>query len=239
MDNNELSAQFDIFWNNVSSNQAPGLNEYEKSVFLTKAQNQLVIEYFNPKTDAAGGGFDGSPRRHYDFSSIIKTSQLSTTTSANKIDGRSKVYNLPPDYFLAVNEQVFYNGRQYSVMPIDYEEYQRLMMKPYQLPVKRAAWRMITNGSIVELIGNFPIAPDYYMRYVRTLKPIILIDLKDEYGSDDNDTSLITIEGEHAVTQCELPKECQEELLERAVTLAKITWQGGTATQAAQSSKQQ
>jgi hypothetical protein len=33
----DFSTQFDILWNNVSSNQAPGLNEFEKSVFLTKA----------------------------------------------------------------------------------------------------------------------------------------------------------------------------------------------------------
>jgi len=33
----EMSNEFDVLYNNVSSNQAPGLNEYEKSVLLTKA----------------------------------------------------------------------------------------------------------------------------------------------------------------------------------------------------------
>ena len=31
----EFSNQFDVLYNNITSNQAPGLNEYEKSVFLT------------------------------------------------------------------------------------------------------------------------------------------------------------------------------------------------------------
>ena len=58
----EFSDQFDVLYNNVTSNQAPGLNEYEKSVFLTKGQSQLLNEYFNNRTDGVGGGFDGSQR---------------------------------------------------------------------------------------------------------------------------------------------------------------------------------
>ena len=59
----EFSTEFDVLFNNITSNQAPGLNEYEKSVFLTKAQSQLINEYFNNRTDGVGGGFDGSQRR--------------------------------------------------------------------------------------------------------------------------------------------------------------------------------
>ena len=42
MDIKEFSAEFDILYNNITSNIAPGLTEYEKSVFLTQAQEQLV-----------------------------------------------------------------------------------------------------------------------------------------------------------------------------------------------------
>jgi hypothetical protein len=37
MTTSEFSNQFDVLYNNITSNQAPGLDEYEKSVFLTKA----------------------------------------------------------------------------------------------------------------------------------------------------------------------------------------------------------
>lgn len=37
MTNKEMSDQFDLLYNNITSNQAPGLNEFDKSVFLTKA----------------------------------------------------------------------------------------------------------------------------------------------------------------------------------------------------------
>mgnify|MGYP006975185555 CR=1 FL=1 len=36
MTNNEFSNEFDVLYQNITSNQAPGLDEYEKSVFLSK-----------------------------------------------------------------------------------------------------------------------------------------------------------------------------------------------------------
>ena len=49
MTNEEFSNEFDVLYNSITSNQAPGLDEYEKSVFLTKAQDEIVKSYFNPR----------------------------------------------------------------------------------------------------------------------------------------------------------------------------------------------
>lgn len=258
----DFSTQFDILWNNVSSNQAPGLNEFEKSVFLTKAQSQLINEYFNNRTDGVGGGFDGTQRRQYDFSSLIKTWSATIHDSIDgiaidKIDSRSKLVKFPEDYFLSVNESVRTDKYQYSVLAISYDEYQRLMLKPYAFPVKRAVWRLFNSsvessysivGSldgeptaikhriVAELIGKLQSTkstniPQFILRYIEKPTPIILDDLRD-YGED------VTIEGLKDPTPCKLPEETHQEILERAVTLAKIAWQGGTATQAAAAARQ-
>ena len=47
MTNKEFSYEFDILYNNIMSNQAPGLDDYEKSVFLTKAQENIVLELYS------------------------------------------------------------------------------------------------------------------------------------------------------------------------------------------------
>lgn len=239
----EFSTEFDVLYNNITSNQAPGLNEYEKSVFLTKAQSQLINEYFNNRADGLGGGFDGSQKRQYDFSSLIQVVQLQEHTEASyiKLDKRSKVFLFPKDYFLAVNEIISDGIYQYSVAPISYAEYQRLMLKPYNFPVKRGVWRLNTNiyvvgedsQPIVEIIGKFQKTQEgtetptekvsYNLRYIKTPSPIILDDLSN-YGQD------LTIGGLPNETPCKLPEETHQEILERAVTLAKIAWQGGTGT---------
>ena len=43
MTSEEWSREFDILWNNITSNQAPSLNDYAKSVFCTEAlENQII-----------------------------------------------------------------------------------------------------------------------------------------------------------------------------------------------------
>lgn len=73
MTNEEFSNEFDVLYNSIASNQAPGLSEYEKSVFLTKAQDELIKDYFNPKLNKTQEGFDGNERRQIDFSMIMRS----------------------------------------------------------------------------------------------------------------------------------------------------------------------
>lgn len=90
--NNEFSNEFDVLYNNITSNQAPGLDEYEKSVFLTKAQDEIVKAYFNPKTNKVQEGFDGNERRQIDFSMIMRSAiydKVSYTISDD--DGKGEI----------------------------------------------------------------------------------------------------------------------------------------------------
>ena len=209
MNISEFSTQFDVLYNNITSNQAPGLNEYEKSVFLTKAQSQLLNEYFNSRVDGVGGGFDGSQRRQYDFSKLIVTDKLTeykapAMAPVDKVDSRSHLYVFPKEYFLSVNEVLVDNEYQYSVLPISYAEYTRLMLKPYNFPVKRAVWRLFTQTrkatnsdgeSIVQVVAEVigkcnwkgwteeyagvptEKKPELVLRYIKRPKPIILEEL--------------------------------------------------------------
>lgn len=249
MTTNEFSNEFDVLYNNITSNQAPGLDDYEKSVFLTKAQSEILREYFNDKVDSTNGGFDGSQKRQYDFSFLIKTEnliKLKDSSIINKMDERGEIFKFPSDYFLSINEIIISKTTDkpsvyYSVIPINYSEYQRLMNKPYAYPTKRKIWRMFIGTTtiedetipVVEVIGRI-IGPwnkaTYSLRYVRKPKPIILYNIVDEG---------LSIDGEDKVTPCELPSQLHKEILERAVTLAKISYIGGsTTTLASQNNKQ-
>jgi hypothetical protein len=73
MTNLEFSNTFDVLYNNINSNQAPGLDEYEKSVFLTKAQDEIVKAYFNPRLNKTQEGFDANEKRQIDFSMIMRS----------------------------------------------------------------------------------------------------------------------------------------------------------------------
>lgn len=248
MTTQEFSNEFDVLYGNIVAPNAPALDEYEKSVFLTKAQSEILKEYFNARVDSTDGGFDGSQKRQYDFSKLIVTTQLTAKTGSNtKIDIRSGVYEFPTDYFLSVNEIMSLQDtrKQYSIVPITYSEYQRLMSKPYPYPPKNILWRIFTSTTekqnskgnkvqvpVAEIIGNIDTShtPIYTLRYIQTPSPIILVDL-----TNDN----LSIEGVKTVTNSQLPEELHKDILERAVTLAKIAYQAGSTSSIVAQQQQQ
>lgn len=225
MNTQEFSNSFDVLYNNIMSNAAPGLNEYEKSVFLTKAQEEIVKNYFNPKGNKYQEGFDGSAKRQIDFSGLISVAEATSTSLSPTFDVRAKVYQLPTDLFLIINESLTTDTGIKQVIPIRYDEYTRLMSKPYKEPLKFQAWRLVTkgDGSSIVQIEVIPHSGEtitkYTVRYVRRPKPIILCDLNSDYGD-------VSINGETTTSECELNPLIHEEILQRAVELAKICYTG-------------
>lgn len=237
---NEWSNAFDLSWNNITSNQAPGLSGYEKSYYLTTAQNELVKNWYLAlsKGNNTAQGFDDNALRHMDFSSLVRTSiQSPLFGSLPVVNPRALVFELPKaDSIVAIiSEQLglakvaapsignIKTMRQ--VVPLTQAEYFRLMSKPFKEPLKRQAWRLLSrdNAEVIltsEDLATYP-GRMYIVRYVKKPYPIILEDLS-VYGSD------ITIEGSSTVQDpvCELNESSHEAILQRAVELAKISWEG-------------
>lgn len=313
----EFSNEFDVLYNNIMSNAAPGLNEYEKSVFLTKAQEEIIFNYFNPKGNKYGEGFDDSIKRQIDFSELIKsdyggcngyigsptTGQIYFTykgqkynyvviqqiESSNSVvyasagnivfsmvwtdnieyiqsalntalieagfnvtitltsliapvgtptdmlgpeapnlvdrgyDIRGIIYRLPIDLLFIVNESAVVGTNIRQVVPLRFDEYSRLMSKPYKEPLKYQIWRLISDNDSTIKVELIPHSGDnlseYKIRYVRRPAPIILTDLTSVYDG-------LTINDESVVTQCELNPTVHRAILDRAVELAKAAYVG-------------
>lgn len=283
----EMDNMFDVLYNNITSNQAPGLNAYEKSVFLTKGQDEILKNYFNPKSKGNNTqeGFDGSDKRQVDFSMLTTVATTSATsytyslvTGKTDKDGKpvysrtettvpkstysytvaydnegnvlkddndnvlyirnegtdvsgfgtplfdmrenTKSITLPSKLMYAINEmvEVTRNDKKIllQVVPVKFDEYSRLMCKPYKRPLKYQAWRL-TNNDVVNkadiVVGPSDTLTKYTIRYVRRPNPIIVSNLDG-----------LTIEGKSTATECELDPILHEEILQRAVELAKVAW---------------
>lgn len=223
----EFSSEFDILYNNIMSNQAPGLDEYEKSVFLTKAQYEILKNYFNPKGNKYNEGFDDNEKRQIDFSSIIKVVELTSYSGADytKLDDRSSLYEFPDDLMFILNESVILNDQNIlNIIPVDYREYSRLISRPFKYPLKNQGWRLFqssqNSGPVSEIIVGLGMEiSKYKLRYVRKPKPIILINLEEDYPD-------LSIDGEYGPLDCELDSSIHQEILERAVELAKSAYIG-------------
>ena len=160
MTTTEFSNQFDLLFNNISSNQAPGLNEYEKSVFLTKAQDEIVKNYFQAESNGntIKKGFDDTAIRQMDFSDLIMSKTLEEENEEPDVDPRALVYKITKDdrVYIIINESLYLMANNKDgklevkgirqVVPIKYTEYMRRMSKPFKEPLKNTAWRIITKG---------------------------------------------------------------------------------------------
>lgn len=237
----ELSNTFDVLYNNITSNQAPGLSEYEKSIFLTKGQDEVLKNYFNPKGNAKQEGYDNSTKRQVDFSALTVSTDI-TTFDNSLFDKRSnsKSFAFPSDAMFVINEMTDVTRKNATkkatvtlvTIPIRYDEYSRLMSKPYKRPLKGQAWRLIdynTSNMADLVVGENDTITNYSVRYVKKPKPVITGDLDGltingyVYGNDATATIPET-EG------CELDSSLHEEILQRAVELAKIAWLGDVNT---------
>lgn len=220
------------------------LDEYEKSVFLTQAQDIVIKSYFDSSTNSQGQGIDDSTRRQVDFSSLITVASPSKLEAATieegetegeeptpsaplmAFDDRGILYKLPSNILIMLNEKVKAGKRNYVVVPINYAEYDRLMSKAYGQPLKKQCWRLFQNVSGIDITSE--IIPtegvevsDYRIRYIRRPRPIILTNL-----SLENQESL-EIDGISAVTECELNPIVHMDILNKAVELALASKGGG------------
>lgn len=225
MINQEFSNEFDVLYNNITSNQAPGLDDYEKSVFLTRAQDDVLKSYANPITNKTQQGYDGSEIRQIDFSMVTVIEKYESFSPAN-FDYRpnSVSVELVPNILMPINEQVTVDrgGKEkwLQVIPISYIEYRRLMSMPFKRPLKSQAWRILNaagnSGTADIIVGPDDTIIEYSMRYVKKPRPIILTELEDG----------LTINNEPGPLTCELDPILHPEILQRAVELAKAAYIG-------------
>lgn len=230
MTTTEFSSTFDVFWDSIRANNSstPSINEYEKSVWLTAGQDELIKNYANPKGNKYGEGVDGSPKRLMDFSSLIETFNTTTYSLDNSIDPRSKIITVNGNVFLPLNESCVFTieGKKYNTMvdPITFAEYSAMSTKQYFQPPKRVTWALMRSGSntTIELIPHSKYANasvEYTLRYIRKARPIILEDI---IGG--------SIDGLSVVTECELNSGIHMDIIKRAVVLAENALTGNLNT---------
>jgi hypothetical protein len=202
--NQEIINRFDVLYNNTMSNQAPSLDAYEMSVYFNKAQLEVLKNHLNPKGNRYGEGFDGSSKRQIDFSTLV-------TVEDNFTIEDNVVTVVDSDRMLTIlNEsaQVGEQGRTVVVVPINNVEYDTLMSRPYKYPPKSQAWRIIDGVNQFRIVTSEPVK-GYSIRYVRMPKEVDL--------GDSNDVP-------------EIPEALVDEVLQRAVELAKNSWEGNSQT---------
>ena len=209
----EFSNEFDILYNNIMSNQAPGLDEYEKSVFLTKAQEDTVVDIY---TRSSFENTEEIRRYLSNLNKSVKLSSIDNISDKIRLSELSTFYELPKDVLFITYEAVEFddadtcmNKKNILVYPTTRDEYHRMKDNPFRGANHRRVLRLDYEGNIVELITKYVIK-EYTVKYIASPSPIILANLPEG----------ISINGESKQTSCTLNPALHRAILDRAVQLA-------------------
>ena len=231
MTREEFSNSFDVLLNSYKNKPGFGdnyditniaLDEYEKSVFLTKAQEEVVINLYNGK-NIYGDSFESTEEIRRYLDSLVKTATYQNTDSINdvtKLSDSSIIFALPDDIAFITLEQIKYSdeslgcadGSIASVYPVTHDEYEVIKNNPFRGPSRYKAIRVDYGDKKVELISKYNIG-EYLIKYLSKPKPIILEDLPDD----------LSIENCNEATDCELNPILHNTILTRAVQLAIVS----------------
>lgn len=222
----EFSNEFDILLNSYSNfSDKPNqislrFDEYEKSLFLTHAQEDLVISLYNGK-NKSGESFEVTEELRRYLSSLVKT-EVITNKQDNQtgVSKNSVFFKLPEDLMFITYESIdiedeqsgCINGRNINILPITQDDYFRIKENPFKGPNNRRALRLDINNGLVEIISKYNVNK-YLIRYLSKPSPIILEDLPDD----------LSIDNINKKTECKLNPALHRIILERAVKNALLS----------------
>lgn len=187
-------------------------DEYEKSIFLTKAQEQIVLELYQELEQS-------EEVRKY-LSNLIKTDNYAPVGEQDEtlINNNFKSYKveISNDILFMIYEQCTLsdennciNNKVVSVVPTIHDDLDKILKNPFKSPNNRKVIRLDFDNKI-ELISKYNIS-NYKVRYLKKPNPIILVELEDNLSINNGDTQ---------VSNGETNPILHERIVQRAVQLA-------------------
>lgn len=214
----EFSNSFDtllqpyITKDNFGEQNNLAFDEYEKSIFLTKAQEQIVLELYQELEQS-------EEVRKY-LSNLIRTDnyvpigeQDETLINSNfksyKVEISNDILFMIYEQCTLSDENNCINNKIVSVVPTIHDDLDKVLKNPFKSPNSRKVIRLDFNNKI-ELISKYSIS-NYKVRYLKKPNPIILVALEDNLSINNGDTK---------VSNGETNPILHERIVQRAVQLA-------------------
>lgn len=193
-------------------------NEYEKSVYLTKAQEQVVKNYYMGLTTIGSFEENEAIRRSLEglvIQKIYGRDDLKEMPLLTDKKYQHITVELPKDCFYIIYEQVGWegegsclSGKVADVYPAKHDEFWRIRRNPFRGPNSNRVIRLDNGSNQVELVSSNTIG-EYLLRYLKKPRPIILANFPNE-----------SIDNYSTVQDSEVSDVLHREILELAVQMA-------------------
>lgn len=226
---------FNLLYNNIASDKAPGLEPYEISRLLTDAQHAVVVALYK---GTLGTAFEATEEVTSYLDTLVRQcsgkkvpqEDMSPVLSQLRIAENSTVFEIDQSAGAVLFRT--WEGCTIAsscgdvpvpVIPVTQDEYWRTVRDPFKRQNNRRVLRLsfASSGSsedfsvvkYSELVSDSEIK-SYVVRYISRPSPIILETLPDG----------LTIDGRSEEMTCLLPEPLHQAILTEAVKTAKAIW---------------
>ena len=173
----DMSYEFNIVYESIASMAAPGYTEREKSVLLTQAQEEIIIE-------VAQKGLDSN-----DYARVVLDRLLTEYNNTNNtvgiladttlINNNSYSVTVTP---ASATYTFFYPFIEFAVTanptyqrvckPVDFDSYYTTISNPWSNPYNDMYWRLISNNKLI-IVTDGKALDSIKGLYIRKPQPII------------------------------------------------------------------
>ena len=184
---NEMGDELEVIFNKVASGDAPGYEDDELSLILTRAEERFVLQTYSG-TNKLKEAAEETEKSRKDLDELISNTNITTaSTSQTGSLPNGTLYDLPEDFLYSLAEQVTISsddecddGNTLRVKPITHDIYTINIDNPFKQPDNTLVWRLdysrtttSTDPKRHELItdGTYTIS-EYRLRYLRKLTGI-------------------------------------------------------------------
>lgn len=246
MTNEEFSNEFDVLidsykrfkaYDNREVLDSLEFNEYEKSVFLTEAQEALVKELYSSAT--TGDSIESTERIRRSLHPLIKERDIPLSdyveehkqvykykyTTAVKIQdiidvstasiSQPSLWYILQEFAILEDGSKCLDGKIVQIIPTTHDAMIRTLNNPFRGPNNRKILRVDAGEGYIELYSNYKLK-SYHVIYLSKPTPIILINLPPN----------LSIEKLREPSSTILPSSMHRNILELAVRLAIQSRQG-------------
>lgn len=211
--NKQMYEDFNLVFNNLASNLAPGLTLFEISMYLTKAYQSLVATLYS--------SYEKDELSRQALAPLTRSEKLlpSNISDFDKIVPESVLFELSSEILYLVHESIdmasnaskCFKNKRIKVTPITHDDFHNIYNNPFKFNNSTALRLGVSDDAgknISEIICKDSHIKNYFIRYIRKPSPIIL------------DNNIGEIEGITTESECELNTMYFSDIVKLAAQLA-------------------
>jgi hypothetical protein len=167
----EMLKMVEIVYESIASNNAPGYSEYEWSILLSEAQEEVIKNVIK----------EGAEKDDFNKLAIQTLSKRVANNTITTYPHIPYAFSVAQDVLSlndvwAIYKEVINNSPKIKVKPISFDFYADNIKNPYKKPTEKLAWRIVTGIAteiIIVLPANTPLT-SYELYYIGKPSPIIV-----------------------------------------------------------------